>query len=165
MARKSTPFTRSRSTAQRTPTDAASGSKRQRVGNFEPEVSSGMSDSSFERHAKETTSTKVMSKLILKERLCDLDLLKKIGIADLFDSVGCSSLLSPPEIIYPELVKEFYAKLRILDGNIVFSEVQGNPVCFKADLLARLTGVSDKGVCLSTTHQAFQDIPGLQYEE
>ncbi|KAL8087683.1 hypothetical protein AgCh_037723 [Apium graveolens] len=141
------------------------GSKRQRVGNFEPEVSSGMSDSSFERYAKETTSTKVMSKLILKERLCDLDLLKKIGIVGLFDSVGCSSLLSPPEIIYPELVKEFYAKLRILDGNIVFSEVQGNPVCFKADLLARLTGVSDKGVCPSTTHQAFQDIPGLQYEE
>ncbi|KAL8099137.1 hypothetical protein AgCh_031715 [Apium graveolens] len=69
------------------------------------------------------------------------------------------------EVIYPELVKEFYAKLRILDGNIMFSEVQGNPVCFKADLLARLTGVSDKGICSSTTHQVFQDIPGLQYEE
>ncbi|KAL8103060.1 hypothetical protein AgCh_027552 [Apium graveolens] len=122
--------------------NVSKGSKRQRVGNFEPEVSSGTTDNSFERHANETTSTKVMSKLILKERLCDLDLLKKIGIVDLFDSVGCSSLLSPPEIIYPELVKEFYAKLRILDGNIVFSEVQGNPVCFKADLLARLTGVS-----------------------
>ncbi|KAL8116545.1 hypothetical protein AgCh_022897 [Apium graveolens] len=141
------------------------GSKRQRVGNFEPEVSSGTTDSSFERHAKETTSMKVMSKLVLKEHLCDLDLLKKIGIVNLFNSVGCSSLLSPPKIIYPMLVKEFYAKLRILDGNIVFSEVQGNPVYFKADLLARLTGVSDKGVCPSTTHQAFQDIPGLQYEE
>ncbi|KAL8157440.1 hypothetical protein AgCh_002223 [Apium graveolens] len=111
----------------------------------------------------------IFTKPLAEDRFCkmlrELDLLRKVSIVDLFDSVGCSSLLSPPEIIYPELVKQFYAKLHFLDGNIVFSEVQGNPVCFKADLLARLTGVSDKGVCPSTTHQAFQDIPGLQYEE
>ncbi|KAL8095322.1 hypothetical protein AgCh_036693 [Apium graveolens] len=41
----------------------------------------------------------------------------------------------------------------------------GSPVCFKADLLARLTGVSDQGPCPFTTHQAFDEIPGLQYEE
>ncbi|KAL8116541.1 hypothetical protein AgCh_022893 [Apium graveolens] len=71
----------------RTPTDGASGSKRQRIGKSEFEASSATSESSFERHAKENVS-KVISKLVLKERLCDLDLLKKLGVVELFESIG-----------------------------------------------------------------------------
>ncbi|KAL8107167.1 hypothetical protein AgCh_023829 [Apium graveolens] len=128
------------------------------------EASSEASPNSSERHAKEST-TKTWHKSILKERLCDTDLLSMIGVSSLFEAVGCAGLLSPSDVIYPDLVKEFYANFLILADNIVFSSVKGSPVCFKEDLLARLTGVSDQGPCPFTTHQAFDEIPGLQYEE
>ncbi|KAL8116542.1 hypothetical protein AgCh_022894 [Apium graveolens] len=111
----------------------------------------------------------IFTKPLAEDRFCkmrrELGMCSLIGVSSLFKAVGCVGLLSPSDVIYPDLVKEFYANFSILADNIVFSSVKGSPVCFKADLLARLTGVSDQGPCPFTTHQAFDEIPGLQYEE
>ncbi|XP_074373952.1 uncharacterized protein LOC141714326 [Apium graveolens] len=47
------------------------------------------------------------------------------------------------------------------DEGLVFSNVRGTPVVFKADALARIGCFSDQGVCPFTTHQAFVDVPVL----
>ncbi|KAL8112245.1 hypothetical protein AgCh_019805 [Apium graveolens] len=122
------------------------------------------SPDSFERHAKESGS-KILTKPILKERNYDIELLTRVGVYDLFKFQGCESLLSPEEVIYPELVREFYANFQLLQEGLVFSNVRGTPVVLKADALAIIGGLSDQGVCPFTTHQAFVDVPGLQYEE
>ncbi|KAL8155635.1 hypothetical protein AgCh_000870 [Apium graveolens] len=62
----------------------------------------------------------------------------ELGVVDLFKFQGCESLLSPEEVIYPELVREFYSNFQLLQEGLVFSNVRGTRVVFKADALVRI---------------------------
>ncbi|XP_074327127.1 uncharacterized protein LOC141665043 isoform X1 [Apium graveolens] len=151
----STPHTRSKSKPAKTPNPSSSSLKCQRTN---PDTSTPMSP-------EKSSQPKIMSKPILKERICDLALLQRVGVVDLFSALGCEPLLSPPDVIYPSLVREFYSNFSMMKEDMVYSEVQGVPIVFNANLLSRVCGISCSGVCPYTTHAAFMEFPGLQYEE
>ena len=110
-------------------------------------------------------SSKVLNKQLMKERFIDVDLLNRIGVIDLFKNLGCESLLFPPRLVYPLLVREFYSNFQLLGGDVVYSMVKDIPIVFKADCLARVIEVSDSVPCPFTTYQPFTDILKLQYED
>ncbi|KAL8124726.1 hypothetical protein AgCh_012399 [Apium graveolens] len=58
-----------------------------------------------------------------------------------------------------------HSRTKHIDEDMVYSEVQGVPIVFNANLLSRVCGISCSGVCPYTTHAAFMEFPGLQYEE
>lgn len=68
-------------------------------------------------------SSKAFSKPILKECLCDIELLRHLSVVDLFEAQGCASLLSPTEVICPAMVHEFYANFRLKKDEMVYSEI------------------------------------------
>lgn len=86
-------------------------------------------------------------------------------MVEVFRALGCESLLSPPPLVYPQLVRELYANLKLRHGNMVYSVVKEIPIVFRADGLARILDVSDSRPCPFTTHQPFAEIEGLQYED
>ena len=150
----STPHTRSKSKPAKTPNPSSSSLKRQKT------ISETSTQMSPEK-SSQPSSSKILSKPILKERICDLVLLQQVGVIDLFSALGCESLLSPPDIIYPSLVREFYSNFSMMKEDMVYSEVQGVPIVFNANLLSRVCGISCSGVCPYTTHAAFMEFPGL----
>lgn len=82
-------------------------------------------------HAKAGPSKKV-SKSILKEKICDLELQNRIYVVSMFQTLGCESLFSPPRDVYPNLVSEFYKNLVVTEDDLVTSMVKGRHIVFRS---------------------------------
>lgn len=92
-------------------------------------------------------SPKKVSKSILREQICDLELLNRIGMVSMFQTMGCESLLSPPRDVYPKLVSEFYKNLVVIEDVNVSLMVKSRPLVFHSNGFAQMIGVSDSGPC------------------
>ena len=130
--------TQTRSVSKKTGGAGGSSSKRRRISVHDDSSSSSATLGSQSPVHVTPGSSKVLAKPLLKERLVDTDLLAQIGVLQMFQTLGCASLLSPSPLIYPSLVREFYKNFRLMDGDVVYSMVKDTPIVFKADCLARV---------------------------
>lgn len=109
--------------------------------------------------------SKSKDKPILKEKMVDLELFNRIGLIEIFDSLQCSSLLSPSIEIYPSLVKEFYSNLSMVQNDMIYSQVKNIPIVLTSAWLGSILGVRSSGLCPFTSHQPFTEFDDLDYDE
>ncbi|KAL6511542.1 hypothetical protein OROGR_021139 [Orobanche gracilis] len=112
-----------------------------------------------------STASKVFHDILPQEQITDcyffnLESLERahLDIMEFFDDLSLVKFITCKESIFPNLVREFYANLHVIEKDVISSYVLGSRVGgidikISADLIFNLFGLSNKGYsCLVESH-------------